>query len=78
MSHGSIATIGIVLLIFFFLLRMPIAYSMALIGLLGFAYAATVEGALSILGKDFWGMFSSYSLTVVPMFVFMGTIAFHS
>lgn len=78
MSPGNIATIGIGLLILLFLLRMPVAYSMALIGLLGFAYTSTVEGALSVLGKDFWGMFSSYSLTVVPMFVFMGTIAFHS
>jgi tripartite ATP-independent transporter DctM subunit len=38
----------------------------------------SVEGALSILGKDFWVMFSSYLLTVIPMFVFMGTIAFYS
>jgi len=78
MNPGTIAIIGIVLLIFLFLLRMPVAYVMALIGFLGFAYTVSVEGALIILGKDFWGMFSSYSLTVVPMFVFMGTIAFYS
>jgi C4-dicarboxylate transporter DctM subunit len=78
MSPGNIATIGIVLLVSLFLLRMPVAYVMALIGFLGFAYMSSVEAALSILAKDFWVMFSSYSLTVVPMFVFMGTIAFYS
>ena len=78
MSPGTIATVGIILLVFLFLLRMPVAYVMALIGFVGFAYMTSVEGALSILGKDFWVMFSSYSLTVVPMFVFMGTIAFYS
>ena len=78
MSPGNIAIIGIVLLVFLFLLRMPVAYAMALIGFLGFAYVMSVEAALSILAKDFWVMFSSYSLTVVPMFVFMGTIAFYS
>jgi tripartite ATP-independent transporter DctM subunit len=78
MSPGTIAIIGILLLISLFLLRMPVAYVMTLIGFLGFGYMASVEGALSILGKDFWVMFSSYSLTVVPMFVFMGTIAFYS
>jgi tripartite ATP-independent transporter DctM subunit len=78
MSPGTIVIIGFAILIFFFLLRMPIAYGMALIGFLGFAYMTSVEGALSILGKDFWVMFSSYLLTVIPMFVFMGTIAFYS
>jgi tripartite ATP-independent transporter DctM subunit len=57
---------------------MPVAFVMALIGFLGFAYMTSVQAALSILGKDFWVMFSSYSLTVVPMFVFMGTLAFYS
>jgi tripartite ATP-independent transporter DctM subunit len=38
----------------------------------------SVEAALSILGKDFWVMFSNYNLTVVPMFVLMGTLAFYS
>src|SRR3989304_1150975 len=78
MSPSTIAIIGIVLLIILFLLRMPVAYVMALIGFLGFAYASSVEGALRILAKDFWAVFSSYSLTVVPMFVFMGAIAFYS
>jgi C4-dicarboxylate transporter DctM subunit len=77
-SPNTIATVGVVLLIILFLLRMPVAYTMALIGFVGFASTKSVGAALSILGKDFWVMFSSYSLTVVPMFVFMGTIAFYS
>jgi C4-dicarboxylate transporter DctM subunit len=78
MSPNTIAIIGIVVLVSLFLMRMPVAYVMALIGFLGFAYMTSVGAALSILSKDFWVMFSSYSLTVVPMFVFMGTIAFYS
>jgi tripartite ATP-independent transporter DctM subunit len=78
MSPGNIAIIGIILLVFLFLSRMPVAFVMALIGFLGFAYMTSVEAALSILGKDFWVMFSSYNLTVVPMFVWMGTLAFYS
>jgi C4-dicarboxylate transporter DctM subunit len=78
MSPNTIAIIGIVLLIFLFLSRMPVAFVMALVGFLGFAYMTSLDAALSILGKDFWVMFSSYSLTVVPMFVFMGTLAFYS
>jgi C4-dicarboxylate transporter DctM subunit len=78
MSPGTVAAIGVVLLVLLFLLRMPVAYVMALVGFLGFAYMTSVDSALRILAKDFWQMFSAYSLTVVPMFVFMGTIAFYS
>jgi C4-dicarboxylate transporter DctM subunit len=78
MSPNTIAIIGVILLVLLFLTRMPVAFVMALIGFLGFAYMISLDAALSILGKDFWVMFSSYSLTVVPMFVFMGTLAFYS
>ncbi len=78
MSPNTTAVIGVVLLILLFLSRMPVAYVMTLIGFLGFAYMTSAEAALSIVGKDFWVMFSSYNLTVVPMFVFMGTVAFYS
>jgi C4-dicarboxylate transporter DctM subunit len=78
MSPNTIAIIGIVLLVSLFLIRMPVAYAMALIGFLGFAVMTSKSAALSILSKDVWVMFSSYSLTVVPMFVFMGTVAFYS
>lgn len=78
MSPGTIAVVGIVILVILFLLRMPVAYTMALIGFAGFAYMTSAGAALSILGKDFWVMFSSYNLIVVPMFVYMGTIAFYS
>jgi tripartite ATP-independent transporter DctM subunit len=78
MSPGNVAIIGIILLLILFLLRMPVAFAMALIGFLGFAYMTSVGAALSILGKDFWVMFSNFNLTVVPMFVLMGTLAFYS
>jgi C4-dicarboxylate transporter, DctM subunit len=78
MSLTTIAIISVVLLLILFVLRMPVAYAMALVGFLGFAYASSLDGAYRVLSKDFWNMFSSYSLTVVPMFVFMGTLAFYS
>jgi len=78
MSPATVAIISVVLLVILFLLRMPVAFAMALVGFLGFCYIVSVPGALAILAKDFWAMFSSYSLTVIPMFVFMGTIAFYS
>lgn len=78
MSPNIIAIIGIVVLIIAFLLRMPVAYAMAIVGFIGFGFASSWDSALSIIAKDIWATFSSYSLSVVPMFILMGTIAFHS
>jgi len=78
MSPNTVAVIGIVFLIVIFLLRMPVSYAMGLVGLVGFAVASSWDGALRIVAKDLWATFSSYSLSVSPMFVLMGTVAFHS
>ena len=78
MSQSTIAIIGIVLVIIIFLLRMPVAYAMGLVGMVGFALASSIEGSFRIVAKDIWATFSSYSLSVVPMFIFMGTVAFYS
>lgn len=73
-----IAVLGIIALVLIFLLRMPVAYAMGLVGFVGFIFASSWEGALRIIAKDLFGTFSSYSLSVAPMFVLMGTIAFYS
>ncbi|MFH1123933.1 MAG: TRAP transporter large permease subunit, partial [Pseudomonadota bacterium] len=78
MTPTIAALISVFLLVLLFLMRMPVAYAMGLVGLLGFGYVTSAGGGLSILARDFWSLFSSYSLSVVPMFIFMGTIAFYS
>lgn len=57
---------------------MPVGIVMALVGFVCFSYIVSVEAGLRIVAKDVYTMFSSYSLTVLPLFVFMGQIAFHS
>jgi C4-dicarboxylate transporter DctM subunit len=69
---------GICLLLILFLFRMPVAFSMAFVGLVGFAYLADPGPALSLLAQDIFEQFSSYPLTVIPMFILMGTFAFAS
>jgi len=69
---------GIGFLILLFLLRMPIAFAMALVGVVGFAYLTTPEAALGLLGREIFDYFTSYPLSVIPMFILMGTFAFAS
>ncbi len=78
MSATTIAVLGIVVLVIIFLLRMPVAYTMAAVGCVGFGIASAWSPALRIVAKDIWVTYSSYSLSVAPMFVLMGTIAFYA
>ena len=78
MSPATVGIIGIVLLIVLFLLRMPVAFAMALVGFAGFAYLTSPEAALHLLARDIFDTFSSYPLSVIPMFILMGTFAYGS
>ncbi|NIO04830.1 MAG: TRAP transporter large permease subunit [Proteobacteria bacterium] len=78
MSPVIVGIVGIALLLLLFLLRMPVAFAMALVGLVGFAYLTNPGAALSLLAQDIFEQFSSYPLTVIPMFILMGTFAFAS
>ena len=78
MSPFAIGIIGIALLFVLFALRMPIAFIMALVGFAGFSYLVSPEAAFRVVAKDLYNTFASYSLSVIPMFVWMGFLAFHS
>jgi C4-dicarboxylate transporter DctM subunit len=78
MDPTTIGVIGLLVLIIVLFSRMPVGFVMALVGLLGFCYLRSPEAGLRILAKDFFDVFGSYSLTVVPLFIFMGQIAFHA
>jgi len=49
---------------------------MAFVGLAGFCYLVSPEAGLSLLARDVFTTFSSYTLTVIPMFLLMGSIAY--
>ncbi len=78
MSPFIVGLIGIALLFVLFALRMPIAFIMALVGFAGFSYLVSPEAAFRVVSKDLYNTFASYSLSVIPMFVWMGFLAFHS
>jgi C4-dicarboxylate transporter, DctM subunit len=78
MDPVHVGIIGVVLLIALLFSNFPVAFCMALVGVLGFGYLVSPAAALNIIIKDFYTVFSSYDLTVVPLFVFMGQILFYT
>jgi C4-dicarboxylate transporter DctM subunit len=68
----------VILLAVLFLLGMPVGFAMGIVGFCGFWYVVSFGAALSMVATDVWSTFSSYGLTVVPLFIFLGYIAFNS
>ncbi len=78
MSDVTLAVLGIVFMFLLMLLRMPVGFAMFFAGFVGFSIVVSPRAAVSILSSDIWAGFASYSLGVIPMFVFMGQIAFRT
>jgi tripartite ATP-independent transporter DctM subunit len=78
MSPILIGSIGVIILLVCFSIGIPMAFSMALVGMAGFAYMVSPDAALSLLPRDVFEQFISYPLSVIPMFVMMGCYAFAS
>jgi len=78
-SLTLVAIIGIViLLLVLFLLGMPVGFAMGIVGFCGFWYVISFKAAVTMVGTDIWTTFSKYGLTVVPLFIFLGYLAFNS
>lgn len=78
MNPVTVGLIGIGVLLLLFFLKMPIAFAMAFVGFLGLAFLDGLRPAYYTLSVDIFEVFSSYPLSVVTMFVLMGSFAFAS
>jgi len=78
MGLTQIGIIGIIILIIFLFSNMPVGFVMGLVGLAGFIYVKGLGPGLNLLASDVFEIFSSYGLTVIPLFVLMGQLSFQS
>ncbi len=78
MSPELIGCIGIVFLFILMAFRMYIGITMALIGFVGVSWIVNLEAGINLLGIIPWEEGSSYTLSVIPLFILMGQFAFVS
>lgn len=79
MSLAFIGILGIIiLLLVLFFLGMPVGFAMGIVGFCGFSYVISFKAGISMIGSVAWDTFSKYGLTVIPLFIFMGQIAFYT
>ncbi len=72
----TVALIGFAVLLVLVFLQMPIAFSMGLVGFVGFAYLGDWNwvAALSMSGQRVISTAQNYGLSVVPLFILMGNL----
>ena len=78
MTPTIVGLIGLAALILLIFSRIPVGFIMAIIGFLGFGYLVSFDASMNLIAKDIFSVFGSYNLTVIPLFVLMGQLSFHS
>lgn len=69
---GGSGMLVVILLIF---LEVPVGVAMGLVGLAGCAWILGAVPSSTIASSTVWNSLNSYTLTVLPLFVFMGNLA---
>lgn len=78
MTPTLMGLLSFVVLVGLMFLRIPVGFVMALVGFAGFGMLVSWDASLNLIARDFFSVFTSYNLTVIPLFVFMGQVAHHS
>ncbi|MBN1479801.1 TRAP transporter large permease [candidate division KSB1 bacterium] len=78
MTPIQVGILGVVVLLLLLAASMPVAFAMGIIGFLGFSIIVSPQAAMSMIATDLFDTISSYSLTVIPLFVLMGQVALHA
>lgn len=78
MSPETLGIIGIIALLVLFLLRVPVSVSLIIVGTLGLGMIRGWDSALIQLGTTPFSTASSYSLSVIPLFILMGMFLSYS
>lgn len=74
----TVGVMCIVALLVFLALRLPIAWSLGIAGLIGLLLLMPAHSAFAFAYQKSWEKMASYMLSVIPMFIFMGMLAFEA
>jgi tripartite ATP-independent transporter DctM subunit len=78
MNPQTIGIIGFLIMVGMIFLRIPVAIALGTVGAVGYAILNGAQQSLLVLGRVPFTFASAYDLSVVPLFVLMGSVARHS
>ncbi|QDC10082.1 TRAP transporter large permease [Oceanicola sp. D3] len=73
-----IAIYGFFALFVLLFFGLPLAFSLSVVGFVGFAMLTSIQPAGAVSAQILWDTLSSYSLSVLPLFVLMGNLVNHA
>ncbi len=73
---ATLVAFAVLFAILFF--GVPLAFALGLIGLVGFSMLMGVNAAAAMSAQIAWDTLTSYSLSVLPLFILMGNLVNHS
>jgi len=77
-TNTEAGLIGLVVMVLLLFTGLPIGMVMGIVGFVGFAYLAGIDPALGLLKTVPYTTAASYAMSVMPLFVLMGELSFHS
>jgi tripartite ATP-independent transporter DctM subunit len=78
MNEVILGIVALMILLMLFLTGIELGFAMAIIGFIGFGILKGFSSAFNLVAVDTYDVLTSYSLTVIPLFVLMGQIAFNA
>ncbi len=78
MNEVVVGIIALGLLLVLFGTGIELGFAMAIIGFLGFGFLKGFGGAMNLLGRDMFDVFTNYGYTVFPLFILMGQIGYNA
>ncbi|MCI8537491.1 MAG: TRAP transporter large permease [Oscillospiraceae bacterium] len=78
MSPVTIGVLGLAIFLLLMFLGLPIPFSMLFVGVAGLAILKTPAAAAQIMVGEITTQFSSYAITVAPLFGLMGFLAYYT
>jgi tripartite ATP-independent transporter DctM subunit len=78
MDQLTIGLLGFAIFLVLSLLRVPIAYGMAIVGLGGMLVVYPIDAAFKFIPTGLFTYTSNFTLSALPLFILMGTLAFYA
>ena len=78
MSPMIVGIIGFIVIILLLLLNTPVAVAMGVVGVVGFGYLVGWSESLSILKTVPYLSLANYGMSVIPLFLLMGSFCFYA
>jgi C4-dicarboxylate transporter, DctM subunit len=73
-----VGIIGMVIFLILIAMRVPIAFSMALVGTVGLIYIQGLKTVFNFIPLEIYGHTSNFTLSALPLFILMGTLGMYA